>query len=136
MILFAICLFIAIVSLVLIILHNTQCIPPLPNAVQLGAVTGMFLGAIVSLCLIGCYIINVSQANARLETYDTLILYRDVVEASNDELLRYDFYERVQKWNERYESHLKTRENNWISMVDPARGFENCDFVKFELRRS
>lgn len=136
MILFVICLFIAIVSLVLIILHNTQRIKPLPNAVQLGAVTGMFLGAIVSLCLIGCYIINVFQADARLETYDTLILYRDVVEASNDELLRYDFYERVQEWNERYESHLKTRENNWIGMIDPVRGFENCDFVKFELRRN
>lgn len=136
MILFFICLFIAIVSLVLIVLHNTQRIPPLPTAAQLCALTGMFFGAIVSLCLLGCYIINVSQADDRLETYDTLILYRDVVEASNDELLRYNFYERVQKWNERYENHLKTRENNWIGMVDPARGFENCDFVKFELRRS
>lgn len=136
MILFFICLFIAIVSLILIVLHNTQRIPPLPNVIQLGAVTGVFLGGIVSLCLVGCYIINASQINTRLETYDTLILYRDVVEASNDELLRYDFYERVQKWNERYESHLKTCENNWIGMVDPARGFENCDFVKFELRRS
>ena len=76
-----------------------------------------------------------SAANNR-ETYETLILYRDVVDSSKDEMLRYDFYNRINEWNERYVSHLQILENKWISVIASPNAFNNCDIVLFELRRS
>lgn len=102
-------------------------------------ITTLFLAFIVFGILTSLSVgaqLNSTQANKdNLESYESLLLYRDVVEESYDELLRWDFYGRVQTWNNRYADYLEHRNNKWISSFYGAHDYDNCDIVTFELRR-
>lgn len=65
------------------------------------------------------------------EEYNQLKLYQYTVEHSTNEYLRYDYYNRVQEWNERYEAIKENEQNPWISWFyfDTMEGCAPIDFV-------
>lgn len=65
------------------------------------------------------------------EEYSQLKLYQYTVENSTNEYLRYDYYERVQEWNERYETIKENESDPWLSWFyfDPMEGCGPIDFV-------
>lgn len=88
--------------------------------------------------LIGAGINQLSTNNSNkyhIAEYDEIILYYDVVDQSNDELLRMDYYQKCQKWNEKYENWLVGRESKWRSAFYGKYDFAGCDFIRLELRR-
>lgn len=136
MIIFAIALFLALISIIYVALRMTNRIPPISNRMESAALICACLGGITALVLSVIALANSTQGPVNFEKYETLILYRDVVEASHDELLRWDFYERVKDWNDCYEQNLKHRDNIWYGMLFPESAYEDCDIIAFELRRS
>lgn len=136
MIIFAIALFLALISIIYVSLRMTNRIPPISNGMESAALVCACLGGVTALVMGIVALSNSTQGPVNFEKYETLILYRDVVEASHDELLRWDFYERVEDWNDRYEQNLKNRDNPWYGMLFPESAYEGCDIVSFELRRS
>ena len=136
MIIFTIALFLALISIIYVILRMTNRVPPISDALESTALICATLSFAAVLIMSSISLISLAQARTNFDKYETLILYRDVVENSHDELLRWDFYERVEDWNTRYEANLKGSNNPWYSMLFPAKAYEGCDFVAFELRRS
>ena len=68
--------------------------------------------------------------------YEQLILYKPLVENCEDEAIRFDYYERVQEWNENYMDWLRTEDSNWISWSTSDNKYsDSVDFIDFNLRR-
>lgn len=124
-----------ITCIVLWYYHSKQKIV-LPNWAQTAVLAATIFSLLISIFFPGIRLGTAAEAPTNRKTYETLILYRDVVEASHDELLRYDFYERVQEWNEGYNNHLRMRNNPWFNFLESPSAYEGCDIVSFELRRS
>lgn len=87
--------------------------------------------------LMGIVIANSNTTHKFLnqETYQELMLYKEVVEESYDEVLRYDYYNKVQKWNEGYIRWYEKNNSNFISFFIPDHQYDGCDIIDFELRR-
>lgn len=66
------------------------------------------------------------------ETYNQLTLYQDMVSYCSNEYVRFDFYIRVQEYNERYERYNKLSENAWVDVwykTDKISNLSTIDFV-------
>ena len=63
------------------------------------------------LVLSGIYANRVTELNA---THADLALYQPLVEETTNEYIRYDFYNKVNDFNERYEEMAKASENSWF----------------------
>ena len=135
MILYLSCLFLLIVAILLVV--NTICKKiVLPHWLFTAALWTITICGVAIVLLSVLRIASAGSAAANKETYDTLTLYRDVVESSKDELLRYDFYNRVNEWNDDYAAHSRILNNKWIGIIASPNAYNNCDIVLFELRRS
>lgn len=66
------------------------------------------------------------------EEYRQLILYQHTVENSTNEYLRFDYYNRVQEWNERYNEIKEMEVDPWVSWFYFDL-MENCGPVDFVL---
>lgn len=92
--------------------------------------------AIVVLIAVGCIQLNSHSTNEiNLARYEELLIYRDTIDKSTDELLRYNFYNKVQKWNNEYEEYIKTRNSSFTNWFVGAHDYNNCDFIIFNLNR-
>lgn len=67
--------------------------------------------------------------------YEELMIYKHTVEESSNEYLRWNYYEKVEEWNRRYDANEETKQNPsfWFScyQYDYFVGTERIDF---ELR--
>ena len=73
----------------------------------------------VSLCPVVRSDFN-SECKARQQEYEELMLYKDLVEKSDSERVRYDFYQKVENWNTRYHNAARLAEDeqfqDWFGM--------------------
>lgn len=105
-----------------------------------GPALGLCVG-IAAVCFIVMLAAGINQLDtdshnqANLKQYNELVLYYDVVSQSNDELLRWNYYEKCQKWNAAYTNYLLGRESKWRAAWFGAHDYDNCDFINLELRR-
>lgn len=76
---------------------------------------------------------NNSAKYLRQEYADICIMY-DTINESNDEALRYHFYNRINEYNETYDNYVNNLDDIWIKNLidDDLDGIEKIDF---ELRR-
>ena len=74
---------------------------------------------------------NSVQSNFSDE-YNQLKLYQYTVESSTNEYLRFDYYNRVQEWNSKYDTYTKLESNPWINwfVFEPMK---YCDRIEFAL---
>ena len=84
----------------------------------------------------GTFIISLEgPANTDAE-YEQLMLYKEIVEETNDEAVRFDFYQRVQEWNEDYIAWYKLENSNWSDWtISDNKYSENVGPIEFDLRR-
>ena len=93
--------------------------------------------AIVLLCIAGGEQLTSHGTNSQnIQEYETLLLYRDVVSDSHDELLRWDYYQRIQEWNDQYVRWTFGRNSNWTRAFYGAHDYDQCDIIDFSLRRN
>ena len=76
-----------------------------------------------------------NSANTDAE-YEQLMLYKEIVEETNDEAVRFDFYQRVQEWNENYIAWYELENSNWSDWtISDNKYSENVGLIDFDLRR-
>ena len=117
---------IAIVAGITIFLHPTK----LAKQIVIGAMILAVIFGIV--CLIGMGVVGCDVALAQ-ETYDNLMLYYYTVETSTNEYLRYDYYNKVNEYNECYNelvARSKSLTQNWF--FDTA-ALDKLDTISFTL---
>lgn len=101
-----------------------------------GLCVGLVIMTLTALGVVGLNQITSDITNkTNLAVYDELMLYYDVVNESNDELLRWDYHSKCQKWNSAYEDWLMGRQSSWCSAFYGRYDFDGCDFIRLELRR-
>jgi hypothetical protein len=99
-----------------------------------------FLIAVAIVAVILCPVVRSNfgkECAAKQQEYEELMLYKDLVEESDSERVRYDFYKRVENWNTRYYNAARLMENeqfqNWFGIY-----WCNCYYgtgpIEFELK--
>lgn len=88
--------------------------------------------------IMGCWnaaIANRASSDAQdlITTYNDLVLYQDTVSYSGNEYVRFDFYTKVQEYNEAYNDYLAICENGWVNCWYKADNISNISLIDFSL---
>ena len=124
-------LFVILVAFILILIYSNN-----NSRSTVGISLAIVIVISAVLITIGCTQLdshNVNEVN--LARYEELLIYRDTVDKSTDELLRYNFYNKVQEWNNEYAQYVETRNSSFTNWFVGAHDYNNCDFIVFNLNR-
>ena len=90
----------------------------------------------VAVLIIGFWILSICLAPVALaanqERYDELMIYKQTVEQSTNEYVRWNYYGKVMDWNEYYEKHANPAESFWFAPYQHD-AFEGTALIDFEL---
>ena len=98
----------------------------------LHALCCMLMGCAIGFLIVaGANQLESDNTNKRnIAEYNEIVLYYDVVNKSNDELLRWDYYQECQEWNVKYENWLMGRQSKWCSAFYGRYDYDGCDFIR------
>ena len=74
-----------------------------------------------------------NTADELAATYHDLVLYKTTVEHSTNEYVRYDYYDKVVKYNEAYIDYMVAAQSKWLGGLYPANWDENIAIIDFQL---
>lgn len=74
------------------------------------------------------------QVNDLRQEYDNILIYYDTVDTCNNEYVRFDFYERVERYNSQYEALAEDSDSAWIGVFYPDGWQEEFGPIDFLLR--
>ena len=126
-----IAIFAAVVSgIILFWVHSTDA--PAPKWVETVVIVFVLFAVLVGGIWAGYMGSSNSAREKYTDEYNQLKLYQYTVEHSTNEYLRFDYYTRVQEWNEKYANIVEMESNPWVSwfFFDPVR---DCGPIEFEL---
>ena len=64
----------------------------------------------------GCiWAVAQEDRDAIITDYEWLTNYQSVVEYSDNEYVRYDYYQRVEEYNDAYENYMKSSNSIWVA---------------------
>lgn len=98
----------------------------------------IFRGAVIAaaFCGIFCGVLGGIYANDVNEiktTYTDLALYQPLVEETSNEYIRYDFYDKVNTYNEMYDTMESNAASDWFGALVNKNWNENCAHIDFFL---
>ena len=79
-------------------------------------------------------IANMSYST-NVDEYEMLSLYKEAVECSDNEYLRFDYYERVNKWNKFYKDYEEFTGNFWLAPPFMPDLSQDAGLIHFFLRQ-
>lgn len=90
----------------------------------------------IAILVIGVWIICALIAPGALadnqDTYTELMIYKQTVEQSTNEYVRWNYYDKVCEWNERYKSAANQPESFWFGPYQHD-VFEGTTLIDFQL---
>jgi hypothetical protein len=89
---------------------------------------------LISFVIFLSFAANVSEST-NVDEYEMLELYQEAVETSNNEYLRFDYYERVNNWNEFFTNYQNFKSNIWLAPPFMPDLSENAGLIHFFLRQ-
>ena len=107
----------------------------------------LFPTKIAKFVLIGAFVVAIMAiiltisvgAGARIdlqsvaERYDDLMLYYNTVVYSDNEYVRYDYFNKVKAYNEDYEAIIRASESKWTGWFYPAEDIAKLNTIDFTL---
>jgi glucan phosphoethanolaminetransferase (alkaline phosphatase superfamily) len=92
-----------------------------PRWTWLNRIILVMVGLSVVMCVICVIALPVTRGivNDLREEHDALILYHDTIDQCYNEYVRFDFYQRVMDYNERYAAIQKESKSLWIGEFYP-----------------
>ena len=106
-----------------------------PERKDIAQPTAGIAGAIAVL-IIGFWILTIFLAPVALaanqERYNELMIYKQTVEQSTNEYVRWDYYDKVLDWNEHYEENANPAESFWFGPYQHD-VFEGTALIDFQL---
>lgn len=107
-----------------------------PERKDIAQPTAGIAGAIAVL-LVGFWILTIFLSPVALaanqERYDELMIYKQTVEQSTNEYVRWNYYDKVLDWNEHYEENANPAESFWFGPYQHD-VFEGTALIDFQLR--
>ena len=107
-----------------------------PERKDIAQPTAGIAGAIAVL-IIGFWILTACLAPVALaanqERYNELMIYKQTVEQSTNEYVRWNYYDKVLDWNEHYEENANPAESFWFGPYQHD-VFEGTALIDFQLR--
>lgn len=91
----------------------------------------MMIVAISLIINIGTFSTNKSN----FDEYMDLAVYYNAVNESDDEVMRWHYYNKINEWNEKYENYLRMNNNMWFGFFYGDHDYDGCDFINLELRQ-
>jgi hypothetical protein len=90
----------------------------------------------IAVILVGSWILTIYLAPAALagnqERYNELMIYKQTVEQSTNEYVRWNYYDKVLDWNEYYEENANPAESFWFGPYQHD-VFEGTALIDFQL---
>ena len=74
-----------------------------------------------------------SDLQSMAERYDDLMLYYNTVVYSDNEYVRYDYFNKVKTYNENYDAIIRASESKWTGWVYPAEEIAKLNTIDFTL---
>lgn len=105
-----------------------------PTKIAKGIIVGAF---IVVVCFaIAAIVIDAgakSDLQSMAERYDDLMLYYNTVVYSDNEYVRYDYFNKVKTYNEDYDAIIRASESKWTGWFYPAEEIAKLNTIDFTL---
>ena len=106
-----------------------------PERKDIAKPTAGIAGA-VAILIVGAWILTICLAPIALaanqERYDELMIYKQTVEQSTNEYVRWNYYGKVLDWNEHYEENANPVESFWFGPYQHD-VFEGTALIDFQL---
>lgn len=105
-----------------------------PTKIAKFVLVGAFVVAIMAIILtisVGAGARSDLQSVA--ERYDDLMLYYNTVVYSDNEYVRYDYFNKVKAYNESYEAIIRASESKWTGWFYPAEDIAKLNIIDFTL---
>ena len=90
------------------------------------------IGAALVVVVVMIWATNIDALENNRTEYEELLIYLPVVEAADNEYVRFDYYQKVKDWNERFDSGMKMKDNIWIGNI-VGDCFKGCGRINFYL---
>lgn len=74
-----------------------------------------------------------SDLQSMVERYDDLMLYYNTVVYSDNEYVRYDYFNKVKAYNENYDAIIRASESKWTGWFYPAEEIAKLNPIDFTL---
>lgn len=74
-----------------------------------------------------------SDLQSMAERYDDLMLYYNTVVYSDNEYVRYDYFNKVKTYNENYDAIIRASESKWTGWFYPAEEIAKLNTIDFTL---
>lgn len=74
-----------------------------------------------------------SDLQSMVERYDDLMLYYNTVVYSDNEYVRYDYFNKVKAYNEDYDAIIRASESKWTGWFYPAEEIAKLNTIDFTL---
>lgn len=74
-----------------------------------------------------------SDLHSMAERYDDLMLYYNTVVYSDNEYVRYDYFNKVKTYNEDYDAIIRASESKWTGWFYPAEEIAKLNTIDFTL---
>jgi hypothetical protein len=106
-----------------------------PERKDIAQPTAGIAGA-VAVLIIGFWILTIFLSPVALaanqERYNELMIYKQTVEQSTNEYVRWNYYDKVLDWNEHYEENANPAESFWFGPYQHD-VFEGTALIDFQL---
>lgn len=74
-----------------------------------------------------------SDLQSMADRYDDLMLYYNTVVYSDNEYVRYDYFNKVKAYNEKYDAIIRASESKWTGWFYPAEQVAKLNPIDFTL---
>ena len=115
-----------VIAAITIFLHPTKLAK---QVIAIAVVIAFFFGV---MSIIGWSCCKSAQEKL-VDNYHDLMLYYSTVNYSSNEFVRYDYYERVQAYNERYEQVIENSQSKWSTWFYDAEVLDLAKPIDFTL---
>lgn len=68
------------------------------------------------------------------QEYNDILIYYDLIDTCDNEYVRFDFYNRVAQYNDRYEALREDTDSIWVGALYPDNWYEEFGTIDFLLR--
>ena len=88
------------------------------------------VGLATGLTVSGCRM----AVNSLRQEYEDILIYYDLIDTCDNEYVRFDFYKRVEQYNNQYEGLREDTDSAWVGALYPDNWYEEFGTIDFLLR--
>lgn len=79
------------------------------------------------------YLVSTTEDPSCYQEYNDLIMLQEAIDNTDNETIRFNYYQRVEKYNKGYDIWKSNRESFWIG-IWTGNQYKNCERIEFKLR--